>query len=66
MKKVLTYDKSRISKEKDVKEKYNEKTAGGFFKYQVIEQFEDVLWDIDFSKLLCKRFYYYDRGNDSH
>jgi adenine specific DNA methylase Mod len=32
MKKVLFYDKSGISKEKDVKEKYNEKTAGGFFK----------------------------------
>ncbi|MCX7738414.1 MAG: site-specific DNA-methyltransferase [Hydrogenothermaceae bacterium] len=34
MKKVLYYDESGISKEKDVKEKYNKKTAGGFFKYQ--------------------------------
>jgi len=34
MKKVLAYDKSGISKEQDVKETYNEKTAGGFFKYK--------------------------------
>ncbi len=43
MKKVLAYDKSGISKEKDVKEKYNEKTAGGFFKYYTLEQYEDTL-----------------------
>ncbi len=43
MKKVLFYDKSGISKEKDVKEKYNEKNAGGFFKYYELEQYEDVL-----------------------
>jgi len=43
MKKVLAYDKSGISKEKDVKEKYNEKQAGGFFKYHTLEQYEDVL-----------------------
>jgi adenine-specific DNA-methyltransferase len=30
MKKVLAYDKTGISKEKDVKEKYNERTAGDF------------------------------------
>jgi len=47
MKKVLAYDKSRISKEKDVKEKYNEKTAGGFFKYQILEQYEDTLDNIE-------------------
>ncbi len=47
MKKVLAYDKSGISKEKDVKEKYNEKTAGGFFKYQILEQYEDSLDNID-------------------
>jgi len=47
MKKVLSYDKSGISKEKDVKEKYNEKTAGGFFKYQIIEQYEDSLDNIE-------------------
>jgi len=33
MKKVLSYDKKGISKEKDLKEKYNPKDAGGFFKY---------------------------------
>src|SRR5690606_30972110 len=33
MKKVLAYDKSGISREKDVKEKYNKDNAGGFFKY---------------------------------
>jgi len=43
MKKVLFYDKSGISKEKDVQEKYNKENAGGFFKYCELEQFEDVL-----------------------
>ncbi|MDN5324753.1 MAG: adenine-specific DNA-methyltransferase [Thermosipho sp. (in: thermotogales)] len=43
MKKVLSYDKSGISKEKDVKELYNENNAGGFFKYYILEQYEDVL-----------------------
>jgi adenine specific DNA methylase Mod len=43
MKKVLAYDKSGISKEKDVKEKYNENKAGGFFKYYELEQYEDTL-----------------------
>jgi adenine-specific DNA-methyltransferase len=47
MKKVLAYDKSGISKEKDVKEKYNEKTAGGFFKYIILEQYEDTLDNIE-------------------
>ncbi len=47
MKKVLAYDKSGISKEKDVKEKYNEKTAGGFFKYHTLEQYEDTLDNIE-------------------
>ena len=47
MKKVLAYDKSGISKEKDVKEKYNKNTAGGFFKYQVLEQYEDSLDNIE-------------------
>jgi adenine-specific DNA-methyltransferase len=47
MKKVLAYDKSGISKEKDVKEKYNEKSAGGFFKYQILEQYEDTLGNIE-------------------
>lgn len=43
MKKVLAYDKSGISKEKEVKEKYNENKAGGFFKYYELEQYEDTL-----------------------
>jgi len=43
MKKVLFYDKSGISKEKDVKEKYNSQNAGGFFKYYELEQYEDTL-----------------------
>jgi len=43
MKKVLAYDKSGISKEKDVKEKYNKENAGGFFKYYELEQYEDTL-----------------------
>ena len=43
MKKVLAYDKSGISKEEDVKEKYNKKNAGGFFKYYELEQYEETL-----------------------
>ncbi|MHA1874868.1 MAG: DNA methyltransferase [Promethearchaeota archaeon] len=50
MKKVLAYDKSGISKEKDVKEYYNEKNAGGFFKYHVLEQYEDSLNNIQFKE----------------
>ncbi|MBW9220675.1 hypothetical protein KKP91_00435 [Methanothermococcus sp. SCGC AD-155-M21] len=50
MKKVLFYDKSGISKEKEVKEKYNPKMAGGFFKYQTLEQYEDALENIEFEK----------------
>ncbi|MGB9762592.1 MAG: DNA methyltransferase, partial [Minisyncoccia bacterium] len=46
IKKVLTYDKSGISKEEDVKEKYNENKAGGFFKYFDLEQYEDSLNNI--------------------
>ncbi|MEM1634342.1 MAG: site-specific DNA-methyltransferase, partial [Nanopusillaceae archaeon] len=49
MKKVLAYDKSGISKEKDVKEKYNENNAGGFFKYFEVEQFEQTLRKIKYS-----------------
>ncbi|MCX7927602.1 MAG: site-specific DNA-methyltransferase, partial [Candidatus Omnitrophica bacterium] len=43
MKKVLAYDRSGISKENDVKENYNEKKAGGFFKYYELEQYEETL-----------------------
>ena len=43
MKKVLAYDKTGISKEKDVKERYNPQNAGGFFKYYELEQYEDTL-----------------------
>jgi hypothetical protein len=43
MKRVLFYDKSGISKEKDVQERYNPEKAGGFFKYYALEQFEDTL-----------------------
>ena len=50
MKKVLFYDKSGISKEKDVKEIYNPKTAGGFFKYHTLEQYEDALENIEFEE----------------
>jgi adenine-specific DNA-methyltransferase len=48
MKRVLFYDKSGISKEGDVKDKYNPKTAGGFFKYHTLEQYEDALENIEF------------------
>jgi hypothetical protein len=49
MKKVLAYDKSGISKEKDVKEKYNENNAGGFFKYFELEQFEQTLRKVKYA-----------------
>jgi len=47
MKRVLFYDKSGISKEKDVQERYNPKKAGGFFKYLYLEQYEDTLNNLD-------------------
>jgi hypothetical protein len=43
MKKVLFYDRSGISMERDVRERYNERNAGGFFKYYELEQYEDTL-----------------------
>jgi adenine-specific DNA-methyltransferase len=43
MKRVLAYDNSGISKEKDVVEKYNEENCGGFFKYYELEQYEQAL-----------------------
>ncbi len=43
MKKVLFYDKSGISKDSDVREHYNHKSAGGFFKYYELEQYEQTL-----------------------
>jgi len=43
MKKVLAYDNSGISKEQEVKEKYNKNNAGGFFKYYDLEQYEHTL-----------------------
>jgi adenine specific DNA methylase Mod len=49
MKKVLAYDKSGISKEKDVKEKYNKNNAGGFFKYFELEQFEQTLRNVKYA-----------------
>ncbi|MEM3611768.1 MAG: site-specific DNA-methyltransferase [Thermoplasmata archaeon] len=42
MKKVLYYDKSGISKE------VKEYQGGGFFKYQVLEQYDDTLLNIGF------------------
>jgi len=43
MKQVLFYDKSGISKVKNIKEIYNPQNAGGFFKYYELEQYEDTL-----------------------
>ncbi|MHA1338476.1 MAG: DNA methyltransferase [Promethearchaeota archaeon] len=48
MKKVLAYDNTGISKESEVKEKYNENKAGGFFKYYELEQYEDVLRNVKY------------------
>jgi len=57
MKKVLFYDKSGISKEKDVKEIYNEKNAGGLFKYYELEQYEDILKTIEYVDTDLKEYY---------
>lgn len=43
MKKVLAYDKSGISRDPDVKAAYHSRSAGGFFKYYRMEQYEDIL-----------------------
>ena len=49
MKKVLAYDRSGISKEKDVRERYNRNRAGGFFKYFELEQYEEILRTVKYS-----------------
>ena len=46
MKRVLAYDKSGISKEREVQETYNKDKSGGFFKYYDLEQYEDSLNNI--------------------
>jgi len=60
MKKVLFYDKSGISKEKDVQDKYNEKQAGGFFQYQVLEQYEDTLDNLEIREEESEQFDWYN------
>ncbi len=50
MKKVMFYDRSGISREKDVKSVYNEHQAGGFFKYYELEQYEDTLSKVRYQK----------------
>jgi adenine-specific DNA-methyltransferase len=59
MKKVLAYDKTGISKEKDVK-KYNERTAGGFFKYIILEQYEDTLDNLELKESKPHRDFFKD------
>lgn len=51
MKKVLSYDRSGVSKDKDVREMYNEDKAGGFFKYFELEQYEDILRTIRYNDI---------------
>jgi Adenine specific DNA methylase Mod len=60
MKKVLAYDKTGISKEKDVKEKYNERTAGGFFKYIILEQYEDTLDNLELKESKAHKDFFKD------
>jgi len=60
MKKVLFYDKSGISKEKDVQENYNDKKAGGFFQYQVLEQYEDTLDNLEIREEEREQFDWYN------
>jgi len=63
IKKVLFYDKSGISKEKDVREKYNEKNAGGFFKYYELEQYEDTLRKVKYQDTDLLDIFYQDPYN---
>ncbi|MEM3829007.1 MAG: site-specific DNA-methyltransferase [Conexivisphaerales archaeon] len=56
MKKVLMYDSSGISKEEDVKEKYNKDNAGGFFIYYELEQFEDILNKCIYTNSFCEEY----------
>jgi adenine-specific DNA-methyltransferase len=60
MKKVLAYDETGISKEKDVKEKYNERTAGGFFKYIILEQYEDTLDNLELKESKAHKDFFKD------
>jgi adenine-specific DNA-methyltransferase len=48
MKRVLAYDNAGISNHKDVREIYNKNNAGGFFKYYKLEQFEEVLRNVEY------------------
>jgi len=57
IKKVLFYDKSGISRENDVKELYNQRLAGGFFKYYELEQYEDILKTVDYANTDVKEYY---------
>ncbi|MCS7200842.1 MAG: site-specific DNA-methyltransferase, partial [Patescibacteria group bacterium] len=63
MKKVLFYDRSGISKEKDVKEKYNENNAGGFFKYFEVEQYEDTLRKVKYEDFEAPDIFQADNAN---
>jgi len=56
MKKVLFFEAGQISQLPDVKEEYNEKNAGGFFKYHVLEQYEDSLENIEFEQKELREF----------
>jgi len=46
LKRILYYDPSGISKE--IKQIYSPESAGGFFKYHTIEQYEDSLENVSF------------------
>lgn len=48
MKTVLHYDKSGVSRDSQVKKVYNKNTAKGFFKYLILEQYEDALENVTF------------------
>ena len=50
MKRVLAFEPSGVSLDDDVREYYNESHAGGFFKYQSLEQFEDALENLKFDQ----------------
>ncbi len=55
MKKVLHHDKTGVSRDPHVKKIYNKDTTGGFFKYLILEQYEDALENVTFNEDLRPR-----------
>ncbi|BCU66644.1 hypothetical protein HS7_00810 [Sulfolobales archaeon HS-7] len=55
LKKVVAYESGGISSDQDVRSAYNERKAGGFFKYCELEQFEETLERCEFDTSVLNR-----------